>query len=271
MTGNITSKCSRAAGLTDRCGWKFMRVAGLLSVAFMGLGVCFNGYRFYLADYWLQPNLTCIAVITWFIVMGMMLAQIMKPSKRVTRIMGGLAGTFIIARIALNYVHLGIFTLRQSMDIPWLYAVILFVILISVCLGAYIQNEFGDGLYRGRTVKVALIALVTMIGMIALMRSLKALELSAFVSSSIHSFNILASIFIPLSAAVMFKSRVAYRLTRHLVVKFVLLLMALVPLTFVFGTCDILTMIVFLSPYIIALAASAPTLARRMVEDLKWF
>ena len=271
MKGFLTSKCTRADGLTGKSDWKFLRVAGLLSVAFMGIGVCVSGHRFYLVGYWMQPNLTSITATVWFTVMGMMLAQLLRPSKRVTRIMGGLALACIIVRIALNYIHLGIHSSLQSMNIPWFYVVFLFVILLSVCLGAYIQNEFGAGLYRGRRVKIALITLVTMIGIIALIRCLKTLELSAFVSSSILSFNILASIFIPLSAAVLFRSRVAYRLTRPLVVKFVLLLLALVPLAIVFETCDILTMIVFLSPYIIVLAASALTLVHRMMKDLEWF
>lgn len=277
MKGYLTSKRNGSVGLTYRCGWKFLRVAGLLSVAFMGIGGCVSGYRFYLAGYWIQPNLTTITATVWFTVMGMMLTQFLHPSKRVTRIMGGLACVGIAARIIFNYIHLGIFTFLQSVNIPWFYVVFLFVILVSVCLGAYIQNEFGAGFYRGRTVKGALISLITMIGLIMLIGSLSITsykgqsELSAFASSSIHSFNILASIFIPLSAAVLFRSRAAYRMTRPLVVKFVLLLLALVPLTLVFETCDILTMIVFLSPYIIALAASAPTLVRRMVKDLEWF
>lgn len=271
MKGYLTSKRTGADGLTDKSGWKFLRVAGLLSVAFMGIGGCVSSHRFYLAGHWILTNLTTVTVTVWFTVMGMMLTQVMKPPKRVTRMMGGLAGACIIARIVLNYVHLGICASLGSLDIPWFYVVFLFVILISVCLGAYIQNEFGAGLYRGRKVKIALITLITMIGIMALIRSLKTLELSAFASSSIYSFNILASIFIPLSAAVLFRSRIAYQLTRPLVVKFVLLLLALVPLTLVFETCDILTMIVFLSPYIIALAASAPTLVHRMVEDLEWF
>lgn len=224
-----------------------------------------------MADYWVNPDLTAITVMIWFIVMGMMLVQFLRLTKRATRIMGGLACACIIARIVLNYAHLGIYTSLQSLDIPWFYVVFLFVILVSVCLGVYIQNEFGAKLFRGRITKVALITLVTTIGVMVLMRSLNPLELSASVSSSIHSFNILASIFIPLSAALLFRSRVAYRLTRPLAVKFVLILLALVPLTLVFETCDILTMIVFLSPYIIALVASAPTLVRRMVEDLRWF
>lgn len=257
--------------MSDKSEWKFLRVAGLLSVAFMGIGGCVSGNRLTMADYWVNPDLTAITVMIWFIVMGMMLVQFLRLTKRATRIMGGLACACIIARIVLNYAHLGIYTSLQSLDIPWFYVVFLFVILVSVCLGAYIQNEFGAGLYRGQRVKIALIALMTMIGIMALMRNLKTLELSAFVSSSIHSFNILASIFFSLSAAVLFRSRVAYRLTRPLVVKFVLILLELVPLTLVFETFDILTMIVFLSPYIIALVASAPTLARRMVEDLGWF
>ncbi len=271
MKGFLTSKRDGTVGLTGKCGWKFLRVAGLLSVAFMGIGGCVSGYRFYLAGYWIQSNPTTITVTIWFTVMGMMLAQLLRPSKRVTRIMGCLALACIIVCIALNYIHFGIHTSLQSVNIPWFHVVFLFVILLSVCLGAYIQNEFGAGLYRGRRVKIALITLVAMIGIMALIRSLKTLELSAFARSSICSFNILALIFIPLSAAVLFRSRVAYRLTRPLVVKFVLLLLALVPLALVFETCDILTMIVFLSPYIIALAASAPTLVRRMVEDLEWF
>lgn len=272
MKGYLTSKHTGTVGLTGKSGWKFLRVAELLSVAFMGMGVCFNGYRFYLADYWIQPNLTCIAVITWFIVMGMMLTQILQPSKIVTRILGGLACMGIMARLIFNHIHLGIFTYLQSIEINWFYVVFMFVFLVSVCLGAYIQNELGTRLYQGRTVKVALIALVTMAGMIVLARLLNlTLELGTLARSIIRSFNILALIFIPLSAAVLFRSHAAYRLTRPLVVKFVLTLLALVPLACVFETCDILTWVVFLSPYAIALITSAPTLARRMGEDLEWF
>lgn len=268
MKGYLTSKHTGTAGLTEKCGWKFLRAAGLLSVAFMGIGVCVSGHLLAMANYWINPDLTAIMVMTWFIVMGMMLTQLLQPSKRVTRMMGGLAGACIIVRIVLNYVHLGIYTSLQSLNIPWFYVVFLFVFLISVCLGAYIQNEFGAGLYRGRTVKVALIALVTMIVIMALIRSLKTLELSVFVSSSIYSFNILASIFIPLSVAVLFRSRVAYRMTRPLAVRFVLAALALV---LAFETYDTAMWIVSASPFIIALVVFAPTLVRRMVEDLKWF
>ena len=267
MQGFLTSRHTRAAGLTDKYGWKFLRTAGLLSVAFMGIGVCVSGHLLAMAGYWINPDLTAISVMTWFIVMGMMLAQLLRPSKRVTRIMGGLAGACIIARIVLNYVHLGIYSSLQSLDIPWFYVVILFVFLISVSLGAYIQNEFGAVLYRGRIVKVALIVLMTMIGIMALMRSLKTLELSAFVRSSICSFNILASIFIPFSIAVLFRSRAAYRLTRPLVVKFVLVALTL---ALVFETYGTSMWIVSASPFVIALVAFAPTLVRRMVNDMKW-
>ena len=268
MQGFLTSRRTRAAGLTDKYGWKFLRAAGLLSVAFMGIGVCVNGHLLAMAGYWINPDLTAISVMIWFTVMGMMLTQLLRPSKKATRIMGGLAGACIMARIVLNYVHLGINTSLQSLDIPWFYVVFLFVFLISVCLGAYIQNEFGAELYRGRIVKIALIVLMTMIGIMALMRSLKTLGLNAFVRSSICSFNILASIFIPLSAAVLFRSRAAYLLTRPLVVKFVLVALALVLAFETYGTS---MWIVSASPFIIALVASAPTIVRRMVKDMKWF
>ena len=267
MQGFLTSRRTRAAGLTDKYGWKFLRAAGLLSVAFMGIGVCVSGHLLAMAGYWINPDLTAISVMTWFIVMGMMLAQLLRPSKRVTRIMGGLAGACIIARIVLNYVHLGIYSSLQSLDIPWFYVVILFVFLTSVCFGAYIQNEFGAVLYRGRIVKVALIVLMTMIGIMALMRSLKTLELSAFACSSICSFNILASIFIPFSIAVLFRSRAAYRITRPLVVKFVLVALALALAYETYGTS---MWIVSVSPIVIALVAFAPTLVQRMVNDMKW-
>lgn len=266
MQGFLTSRRTRAAGLTDKFGWKFLRTAGLLSVAFMGIGVCVSGHLLVMTGYWVQPNLTIIAVTTWFIVMGMMLTQLLRPSKRATRIMGGLAGACIITRIVLYYVHLGIYSSLQSLDIPWFYVVFLFVFLISVCLGAYIQNELGTGLYRGRIVKVALIVLMTMIGIMALMRSLKTLELSAFAHSSICSFNILASIFIPLSVAVLFRSRAAYRLTRPLEVKFVLVALALALAFETYGTS---MWIVSVSTFVIALVAFASTIVRRIVEDMK--
>ncbi len=267
MKGFLTSRRVRSAELTDKYGWKFLRTAGLLSVAFMGIGVCASGHLLVMTGYWVQPNLTIIAVTTWFIVMGMMLTQLLRPSKRVTRIMGGLAGIGIIARIVLNYVHFGIYASLQSLDIPWFYVVFLFVFLISVCLGAYIQNEFGAELYRGRIVKIALIVLMTMIGIMALMRSLKTLELNAFARSSICSFNILASIFIPLSVAVLFRSRAAYRLTRPLVIKFVLVALALALAFETYGTS---MWIVSVSTFVIALVAFASSIVRRIVKDLKW-
>lgn len=157
MKGYLTLKHTRSAGLTDKSGWKFLRAAGLLSVAFMGIGVCISGHFLAMDGYWIHPDLTAITVMIWFTVMGMMLTQLLRPSKRVTRILGGLAGVGIIARIVLEYIHLGVLKFLQPIDISWFYVVFLFVILVSVCLGAYIQNEFGARLYQERQVKGALI------------------------------------------------------------------------------------------------------------------
>lgn len=215
MKSHTTSDQSRETGMTDKYGWKFLRRAGLLSVAIMGIGVCVCGGRLGMANYWVHPNLTTIAAIVWFTMTGMMLTQLLRPSKRVTRLIGGLAVAAIFARIALNHIHLGIFPLLQPLDIPWFHVVFLFVLLISVGLGAFIQNEFGAGLYRERTVKVTLIALMAVTGIIVLTGRLNITdERDTFVGSAICSLNQLAAIFIPLAAAVLLRSRAAYRLTR---------------------------------------------------------
>lgn len=275
----MNSKNLTEAGVTAEYGWRFLRAAGLVTVACVGLGLIIGSLNLYLVDYVISPKLSFVAMMAWVSVLGMMFARFVCLSRKAGLIVGGTTCVGIFIYIVLNYAHLGIRAALGSVGIYWLHVYLGFLCFVCFCFGMYAQTRIGDGLCRKKTAWVALIVLLSVI-VIRLLDSCSYMMLdraeyeqtmSSSLRSSLSLFRDLSALAVAFSMAVLARSRTVYRLTRPLVVKGVLVALALIPMLFLVETRDAFVALALSAPYVIAFLMLGPTLARLLVKGVRWF
>ena len=259
-------KCENltGAGVTAEYGWRFLRAAGLVTVACVGLGLIIGAFNPYLIDNIISPKLSFVALMAWLSVLGMMFARLVRLSKKNGLIAGIAFCVGIFIYIVLEYSH---------------HVYLGFICFVCFCFGMYVRTWIGDGLCRKKTARVALIVLLSVIA-IRLLDSCSYMmfdragheqAFSPLLLSSMNLFRSLSTLALAFSMAVLARSRGIYRLTRPLAAKGVLLALALIPLLFLVEASDAFVALALSTPYIIAFLMLAPTLVRRLVKDLRWF
>ncbi len=250
--------------MTAEYGWRFLRAAGLVTVACVGLGLIIGAFNPYLIDNIISPKLSFVALMAWLSVLGMMFARLVRLSKKNGLIAGIAFCVGIFIYIVLEYSH---------------HVYLGFICFVCFCFGMYVRTWIGDGLCRKKTARVALIVLLSVIA-IRLLDSCSYMmfdragheqAFSPLLLSSMNLFRSLSTLALAFSMAVLARSRGIYRLTRPLAAKGVLLALALIPLLFLVEASDAFVALALSTPYIIAFLMLAPTLVRRLVKDLRWF
>lgn len=274
----VNSKNSVVTGVTTEYGWRFLRAAGLVMVACVGLGLIIGSLNLYLVDYVISPKLSFVAMMAWVSVLGMMFARFVCLSRKAGLIVGGTTCVGIFIYIVLNYAHLGIRAALGSVGIYWLHVYLGFLCFVCFCFGMYAQTRIGNGLRRKKTAWVALIVLLSVI-VIRLLDSCSYMmfdragyeqTMSSSLRSSLSLFRDLSALAVAFSMAVLARSRAIYRLTRPLVAKVVFVALALVPLFLLIEAGDTFVALALSTPYVIAFLMLAPTLVRRLIKDLRW-
>ena len=262
------------AGVSAEYGWRFLRAAGLLSVAFIGLEIIIGSVNYY---HMVQQKMFLVTLMAWLSVLGMVFARFVHLSQKVGRVAGVATCAIIFIYIVLNYAHLGIRAALGSVGINWLHVYLVCIYFLCFCFGMYAQTWLGEGLCRKNVARVALVAFL--VGMMVLgycsymMLDRMRLEraLTPFVCSTLCLLRELSMLAVGLSMSVLAISRTAYRLTRLLSVKIVLFALAFVSLFFLLEVSDDFVALVFVIPYFVAILMLASSLARWMVKALRWF
>lgn len=275
----MNGKNMAMAGMTAEYGWRFLRAAGLVTVACVGLGLIIESEILYLIDDIILPKLFFVALMAWLSVMGMMFARFVRLPPKMGLIAGIAACVVIFIYIVLEYAHLGLRAALGSAGIDWFHVYLGFLCFVCFCFGIYERTWIGDGFCRKKTAWVALIVLLSVI-VIRLLDSCSYMmfdraeyeqSMSSLLRSSLNLFRDLSTLAVACSMAVLARSRAIYRLTRPLAVKVVLVSLALVPLFHISEMRYTFTALVLSTPYVIAFLMLAPTLVRRLVKDLRWF
>ncbi|HBH09102.1 MAG TPA: hypothetical protein DDX40_06860 [Rikenellaceae bacterium] len=273
------SKKLTGAGVTAEYGWRFLRAAGLVTVACVGLGLIIGSLNFYLIDNIISPKLSFVAQMAWLSVMGMMFARLVRLPKKMGLIAGIAVCVGIFIYIVLEYAHLGIRAALGSVGIDWFHVCFGFICFVSFCCGMYARTWIGDGLCRRKTARAALVVFLSVI-VIRLLDSCSYMmfdragyeqTMSSSLRSSLSLFRDLSALAVAFSMAVLARSRAIYRLTRPLVVKGVLVALALIPMLFLVETRDAFVALALSAPYVIAFLMLGPTLARLFVKGVRWF
>lgn len=274
----MNSNNSAEAGVSAEYGWRFLRAAGLVTVACAGLGLIIGTLNFYLIDNLISPKLSFVALMAWLSVMGMMFARLVRQSQKMGLIAGIAAYVGIFIYIVLNYAHLGVKAALGSVGIDSFHAYLGFLCFECFCFGMYARTWIGDGLCRKKVARVALIVLLSVIVIRLLDRCSYMMfdragheqAMSLWRRSSLNLVRGLSTLAMVFSIAVLARSRVIYRLTRPLAVKGVLAALALVPLFLIPEMSGTFVALVLSTPYVIALLMLAQTLVRCLVKGFRW-
>lgn len=89
------SKRMSVAGVSAEYGWRFLRAAGLLSVAFIGLEIIIG------SDI-VPSNMFLVTLEAWLSVLGMVFARFVRLFKKVGRMAGVATCAIIFIYIVLN-------------------------------------------------------------------------------------------------------------------------------------------------------------------------
>lgn len=87
----------------------------------------------------------------------MMLPRLVHPSRKVASFAGAIGCAGAVIYILHNYINLGIGTLARSFGIYNSDIFLMFFAIVSLCPGVFIQSRLENGLYKGRTVRIALV------------------------------------------------------------------------------------------------------------------
>lgn len=87
----------------------------------------------------------------------MMLPRLVHPSRKVASFAGAIGCAGAVIYILHNYINLEIGTLARSFGIYNSDIFLMFFAIVSLCPGVFIQSRLENGLYKGRTVRIALV------------------------------------------------------------------------------------------------------------------
>ena len=124
----INGKNTSVAGVSAEYGWRFLRAAGLLSVAFIGLEIIIGSVNYY---HMVQQKMFLVTLMAWLSVLGMVFARFVHLSQKVGRVAGVATCAIIFIYIVLNYAHLGIRAALGSVGINWLHV---YLVCIYSCV-----------------------------------------------------------------------------------------------------------------------------------------
>lgn len=277
---NTPPRRQRTNNLTDKYSWQFLKAAWLFAFA---LAVTFTilecnwEYNRRVDDTLtisVPLNFSMVFLYTSYVVAGMMLTRLVRPSSKVVSFAGLVVCAGAVIYILHNYINLGIGTFARSFGIYYSDILLMFFVIVSLCSGVFIQSRLGSGLYKGRTVRIALViaiaaAAVYILSKISYTRAY--LLMGEIGLQTILSIQFLAYMALIIAAAVLFRSRTAYRLTRPVIVKLVLVILSMIPLPHILENRPYYPIreAVLIIPCLIAFAFCVPALVRSLINGVR--
>ena len=263
----------RTNNLTDKYSWQFLKAAWLFAFA---LAVTFtilecNDDKLTIS---IRINFSMVFLYTSYVVAGMMLTRLVRPSRKVVSFAGLVVCAGAMVYILHNYINLGIGTFARSFGIYYSDISLMFFAIVSLCSGVFIQSRLGNGLYKGRTVRTALVIAIAAAAVLILCNIVYGrvyLGMGKFALHTVDTILFLAQMALIIAAAVLLRSRIAYKLTRPVIVKLALVVLSMIPLPFVRGDRfyhhirDAMVII----PCLIAFVFCVPALVRGLINGVR--
>lgn len=268
----------RTNNLTNQYSWQFLKAAWLFAFA---LAVTFTileynwEYNRRVDDTLtisVRLNFSMVFLYTSYVVAGMMLTRLVRPSRKVVSFAGLVVCAGAVIFILHNYINLGIGTFAGSFGIYYSDIILMFFVIVSLCSGVFIQSRLGNGLYKGRTVRTALVIAIAAAAVYILCKisyTRAYLLMGEIGLQTILSIQFLAYMALIIAAAVLFRSRIAYRLTRPVIVKLALVVISMISLPFVRGDNHHIRDAIIIIPCLIAFAFCVPALVRGLINGVR--
>lgn len=268
----------RTNSLTKKYSWRFLKAAWLFAFA-AAVAVAFTIIEsnwLYDYGYLISPifHLTLSFYYTSYVVAGMMLTQLLRPSRNIASSAVAIACVGVVAYIIHNYIHLGIGAIARSFGIYNVDIIHLFFVIESICFGVFIQSRLGSGLYKGRISRAALVITIvatTLYILNGFIYSRGYYRMGKLALQTVESIQFLADIVLPIAIAILLRSKTSYKLTRPVIVKLVLVVLILISLSEVRRTWFFhsISRSTFLITYLIALVICVPPLVRSLIKGLR--
>lgn len=277
---NTSPRRQRTNNLTDKYSWQFLKAAWLFAFA---LAVTFTilecnwEYNWRVDDTLtisVPLNFSMVFLYTSYVVAGMMLTRLVRPSGKVASFAGLVVCAGAVIYILHNYINLGIGTFARSFGIYYSDILLMFFVIVSLCAGVFIQSRLGNGLYKGRTVRIALAIAIAAAAVFILCKIVYGrvyLGMGKFALHTVDTILFLAYMTLIIAAAVLFRSRTAYRLTRPVIVKLVLVIISMIPLPHILENRPYYPIreAVLIIPCLIAFAFCVPALVRSLINGVR--
>lgn len=270
---NTSPRRRRTNNLTDKYSWQFLKAAWLFAFA---LAVTFtilecNDDTLTIS---IRINFSMMFLYTSYVVAGMMLTRLVRPSRKEASFAGLVVCAGAVVYILHNYINLGIGSFARSFGIYYSDISLMFFAIVSLCSGVFIQSRLGSGLYKGRTVRIALVIAIAAAAVLILCNIVYGrvyLGMGKFALHTVDTIRFLAQMALIIAAAVLLRSRITYRLTRPVIVKLALVILSMIPLPFVRGDRFYLHIrdAIVIIPCLIAFAFCVPALVRGLINGVR--
>lgn len=275
---NTSPRRRRTNNLTNQYSWQFLKAAWLFAFA---LAVMFTILEYNWEYNWrvddtlkisVRLNFSMVFLYTSYVVAGMMLTRLVRPSRKVASFAGLVVCAGAVIFILHNYINLGIGTFARSFGIYYSDIILMFFAIVPLCSGVFIQSRLGTGLYKGRVVRTALVIAIAAAAVFILCQIVYGrvyTGMGKFALHTVDTIQFLAQMALITAAAVLFRSRIAYRLTRPAIVKLALVVISMISLPFVRGDNHHIRDAIIIIPCLIAFAFCVPALVRGLINGVR--